>query len=225
MRAGRAASSAFPESPIGSPFLTLNYDNLRSALAAATHPPARDARHACAVCLPLIEREDTHILFIQKADTAGYHWRNQIALPGGHLTQQDRGITDAALRELNEELGIHREEVEVLGHLGHFQTATSDADLGVVVVRWNGSRTPAFDPREVARILPIPVQTLSEIHAAEGFDRQPAAEINRRLEYQAAGVRIWGVTARILHCFLELLRSPTGTGVSATPDEDGTLPS
>ncbi len=203
----------------------MHYDNLRAALAAAAQPPARDARHPCAVCLPLIEREETHILFIQKADTAGYHWRNQIALPGGHITPQDRSITDAALRELHEELGIDRKEVEVLGNLGHFQTATSDADLGVVVVRWNGSRTPVFDPREVARILPIPLQTLSAIHAAEGFDRQPPAEIARRLEYPAAGVRIWGVTARILHCFLELLRSPRAAGASATPDKDGTLPS
>ncbi|MBN1511596.1 MAG: CoA pyrophosphatase [Phycisphaerae bacterium] len=199
--------------------MTINYDNLRSALAGAAHPPARDARHPCAVCLPLLERGDTHILFIQKADTAGYHWRNQIALPGGHITPQDRSITDAALRELNEELGIQPQELDVLGHLGHFQTATSDADLGVVVVRWNGGRTPVFDPREVARILPVPLQSLAEIHVAEGFVGQPAADIAGRLEYRTAGVRIWGVTARILHSFLELLRSPGAVGVSPAPDE------
>lgn len=204
--------------------MELNYDNLRSALANAAHHPARDARHPCAVCLPLFERGDTHILFIQKADTAGYHWRNQIALPGGHITQQDRSITHAALRELNEELGIQPQELDVLGHLGHFQTATSDADLGVVVARWQGGRTLVFDPREVARILPIPLQTLRAIHAADGFVGQPAADIAGQLEYRTAGVRIWGVTARILHFFLELLHSSRAAGVPSAPGPCETFP-
>ncbi len=199
--------------------MKIDYDRFRSVLAAAACPPPQKARHPCAVCLPLVDQQHTHVLFIQKADTAGYHWRNQIALPGGHLTSMDQGITHAALRELHEELGIHPREVEVLGHLGHFQTSTSDADLGVVVVRWGGGRSPVLDPQEIARVLLIPLQTLVDIHTAMGFAGRPSAEIGRRLEYQAAGVRIWGVTGRILHFFLELLRSPVVPGGSSTPTE------
>jgi hypothetical protein len=109
------------------------------------------------------------------------------------------------LRELDEELGIHPGELEVLGCLGHFQTVTSQADLGVVVARWDGRRRPRFDPREISRLVEIPLGRLAADHAGRGYAGRRTAEIGGGPEYRQGDVRIWGVTARILHFFLELV--------------------
>ena len=63
-----------------------------------------------------------YILAILKADTPGYAWRNQVALPGGHIDETDNTPLDAAFRELEEEIGILKCQVAFIGSLGHFQT-------------------------------------------------------------------------------------------------------
>jgi len=191
----------------------LDYEALRRALAgnAASAPTLPDGFHRAAVCLLLYDglpvgpaSAETMLLAIQKADTEGYHWRNQIALPGGHVAPQDRSDADTALRELSEELSIDPSDVTVLGHLGHFQTGTSRTDLGVTVGLWNVRTAPRGDPREIARVLEIPLADLLEAHMADGYRSRPYWEIGDALTYTPGGQRIWGVTARILHAFLEL---------------------
>jgi 8-oxo-dGTP pyrophosphatase MutT (NUDIX family) len=192
----------------------LDYEALRRALAArAVADPAPPARFRRAgVCLLLFDRLrsdegglETTMLAIQKTDTEGYHWRNQIALPGGHVSALDRSDVETALRELHEELSIESSDVTILGHLGHFQTSTSRTDLGVTVGQWNVRTTPQGDSREIARVLEIAVADLLDAHVAGGFRGRPFREIDEALVYSPGGHRIWGVTARILHSFLELL--------------------
>ena len=74
------------------------------------------------VSLLLFEQNQPHLLAIQKTDTEGYPWRNQVALPGGHRDRTDGSALDTALRELGEELGILPRQVEMIGSLGRFQT-------------------------------------------------------------------------------------------------------
>ena len=71
--------------------------------------------------LLLFNREETHCLAIQKSDNDDYPWRNQVALPGGHIEKNDAGPLEAAFRELEEELNIPRSQIEFIGSLGHFQ--------------------------------------------------------------------------------------------------------
>jgi 8-oxo-dGTP pyrophosphatase MutT (NUDIX family) len=187
--------------------MILDYDELGRVLAATRGPagPPPGYRRT-AVALPLFDRDgQTLLLAIQKTDTEGYHWRNQVALPGGHVAPEDRCETDTALRELEEEVCIPPADVAILGPLGHFQTATSNADLAVTVTRWNGRSEPVGDCREVARVLRIPLTTLLERHVAHGYRSAAAQSVGDRLIYPVPPASIWGVTARILHHFLELI--------------------
>ena len=187
--------------------MIVNYAVLRQVIAHAPkpgpHAPPDYERDA--VCLLLADRTDTRLWAIQKADSEGYHWRDQVALPGGRIDPTDADATDAALRELHEELGIERSAVEVLGELGHFQTATSKNDLEVIVGHWTRPAEVQADSREVARVLQIPLIQLIELHEARGFRSRPVPLIGDALVYAVADADIWGVTARILHHFLELL--------------------
>ena len=157
---------------------------------------------AC-VFLLLFDRPDPHILAIQKSDTEGYPWRNQVALPGGHLESTDAGPVAAAFRELEEELNISQDQVDFIGTLGHFQTLTRPRDIEAFIGLWNGQGSIRFDATEIARILEIPLKTLVEIHQAKRYhDRQMNI---RELEYPFGDVVIWGATAKILHRFIELI--------------------
>jgi peroxisomal coenzyme A diphosphatase NUDT7 len=156
-------------------------------------------RPAC-VFLLLFDTNQPHLVFIQKADTEGYPWRNQMALPGGHIDPGDASPVETAFRELEEELQIKRDQVELIGSMGHFQTINS-RDIEVFMGIWNGRGPIRYDKAEISRVLEIPVNKLISIHNARGFrDRRPNL---LELKYPVGDVVIWGVTAKILHFFIE----------------------
>jgi len=144
------------------------------------------------------------ILAILKADTPGYAWRNQVALPGGHVDETDPSPLEAAYRELEEELGISRSQVDFIGSMGHFQTI-QNKDIEVFVGIWDGRmESVSYDPREISQILELPVNPLLKAHLSGQFHgRIPG--IMELLYPVNDEVVVWGVTARILHYFFELV--------------------
>jgi coenzyme A diphosphatase NUDT7 len=154
------------------------------------------------VFLLLFDRPDPHILAIQKSDTRGYPWRNQVALPGGHLERTDAGPVAAAFRELEEELNIGRDQVDFFGSIGHFQTLTRPRDIEAFIGLWNGQGPVRYDATEISRILQIPLKSLIQIHQARNYHE--AVPDIRKLEYPLDKVVIWGATAQIIYRFIEL---------------------
>jgi 8-oxo-dGTP pyrophosphatase MutT (NUDIX family) len=154
------------------------------------------------VSLLLFEKTEPHLLAIQKADTEGYPWRNQVALPGGHQDVGDASAMDAALRELHEELAIPPTRVEMIGSLGRFQTIARrevEAFLGI----WDGTGPVCYEAAEIARVLEIPLEVLVATHRQRRYTgRLPDL---RELIYPFQDVVIWGLTAKILHRFIERL--------------------
>ena len=188
----------------------MKIDQLKRLKWLLTHtavpgPPADGEYKNASVFLVLFGRLETCLLAIQKADTQGYHWRNQVALPGGHIDKRDPSPLDAAYRELEEELGIGREDIQFIGELGHFQTTSSRRDLHVFVGFWNGNSKLHPDKKEISRVLEIPVSQLLERHVGSGFNSRPIVQLGEDLRYHINKSVIWGVTARIVHYFLELL--------------------
>jgi 8-oxo-dGTP pyrophosphatase MutT (NUDIX family) len=164
-------------------------------------PDDRNFKPAC-VFLLIFDFEEPHILAIQKADSEGYPWRNQVALPGGHLDAEDISPLDGAFRELEEEVGIRRGQVEYIGSLGHFQTI-NNRDIEVFTGLWKAGGPIRPDPAEISRILKIPLRVLVRTHNTKSFNgRIPDVD---ELRYPFEDVVIWGATARILHHFIELL--------------------
>lgn len=188
-------------------FVTIDYSRLKEIIANSrpNGSPAFDSRVPACVFLLLFDRPDPHILAIQKSDTKGYPWRNQVALPGGHVESSDAGPLATAFRELEEELNISKDQVDFIGSLGYFQTLTRPRDIEAFIGRWNGKGSVRFDTREIARILEIPLKTLVGIHQAKRYhDHQTDTA---EPEYPFGDVVIWGATARIIHRFIELIYS------------------
>ena len=182
------------------------------ARTAGGHPKPRWSYQPASVSLLFFEKETTHFLAILKADREGYTWRNQVALPGGRIDDRDTDSLQTAIRELEEELAISRENVDYAGSLGYFQTLQNTV-IEVFVGFWNRKDVIRYDTNEIARVLEIPLQTMIQTHLSKKLNgRQPAME---ELFYPFQDLVIWGVTAKILHYFIELLYPAMGTSALA----------
>ena len=171
--------------------------------SAPSGPLAGDSHMPASVFLLLFNRSDPRILAIQKSDTEGYPWRNQMALPGGHLEKTDAGPVAAAFRELEEELKISSDQVDFIGSIGHFQTLTRPRDIEAFIGIWNGQGPIRYDDTEISRIVEIPLRKLYRVHQENLYhERRPDL---REIEYPFEDVIIWGATAQIIYHFIELV--------------------
>lgn len=182
----------------------IGFANLKAVIRQNEAPAAPETgsyKPAC-VFLLLFNSDNPHILAIQKTASEGYPWSNQVALPGGHLDPADPSPLDGAFRELEEEVNIRRDQVRLLGSIGHFQTINR-RDIEVFAGLWNGVGPLRPDPVEISRTLKIPLRELIRTHIARGY-RNRIPDIDE-LRYPFKDVEVWGATARILHHFIELM--------------------
>ncbi|CAA2103204.1 putative Nudix hydrolase NudL [Methylobacterium bullatum] len=199
-RAGRGLSPAPPkvDDPISNP----RGDHDLDPFGIAIHP-GRPHRPA-AVLVPVIVRDgDLSVLFTVRASHLRDH-SGQIAFPGGKIEPSDGSPADAALREAREEIGLHRDDIRILGYLDPYLSATGFLVVPVVGLCAGGVRlTP--DPAEVAEVFEVPLARLMD-----PIRRRLGVGIwqDRPRRYYAIpfGDRmIWGVTAGIVNNLHERL--------------------
>src|SRR5262249_43811731 len=129
---------------------------LTAAIAARpprTSPCPMDGRIQAAVCVPLpFGPRGLEIWAIKR--TAGMrHHAREIAFPGGKPDAADQDLADTALREMQEELGIGRDQVRVLGALAPVPTATSRFTLNPFVSLVSDGAGPRPRTGEVAVLI------------------------------------------------------------------------
>jgi 8-oxo-dGTP pyrophosphatase MutT (NUDIX family) len=160
-----------------------------------------------AVLIPLVARPDgLTILLTQRTDHLNNH-AGQISFPGGRAETVDATPADTALREAEEEIGLRREHVEIIGQLPDYLTGT-----GYHVVPVVGLITPPFDlaadPNEVAEIFEVPLAYLMNgaHHNRLSIDLPTGG---RRSFYAMPYQRyfIWGATAGMLRNLFHFLRA------------------
>lgn len=184
---------------------------MRAYLAAQqlknTQPTPGIAWRRAAVLLPLVrENEGWSLLYIRRSETMQDH-KGQVAFPGGGVEAVDANPDATALREAQEEVGLNPASVSLLGRLSDFVTFTHFWITPVVgIVPW--PFTVRMQPEEVSRVFTIPLRWLRD---PANWYEQPFGRPDGRLEnvilYQRYdGEQLWGITARITHNLLEVLR-------------------
>ena len=159
------------------------------------------------VLMPIVLREEgpTVLLTQRTADLKDH--AGQISFPGGRREDDDRSAIDTALRETEEEIGLARRHVEVIGTLPDYFTGT-----GYRVTPVAGLIQPPFqaeaDPREVAEIFEVPLAFLMDglNHQRRSVDLP--APVGRRSFYTMPYRHyfIWGATAGMLRNLFHFLR-------------------
>lgn len=163
--------------------------------------PGIGARAAAVLVLISDGVAGPEILFVERAATLRQH-ANQMAFPGGAADPGDVDLAATALREAEEETGVDRTGIEVLGMLPAAHVSVSRFDVTAVVAWWRApSRVRAVDPGEVASTPVVPVTVLTDpSHRAQV--RHPSGYTGPAFETD--GHLIWGLTAHLLDGVLEL---------------------
>lgn len=158
------------------------------------------------VLVPLVEREYGLSLLLTLRTAHLNDHAGQVAFPGGRAEHFDADAVDTALRETEEEIGLHRRHIEVLGTLPLYQTGTGYSVTPVVALV-----APPFelkaDPFEVAEIFEVPLAFLMD--GAHHERRALALEGASRTFYAMPYERyfIWGATAGMLRNLFHFLRA------------------
>ena len=155
-----------------------------------------------AVLLPLFVRDDEpHLLFTRRSDEVKHH-QGEISFPGGAWELEDSDLLATALREAEEEVGLQREDVTVLGRLDDFESIH-----GYHVIPYVGHFSYPYpfnaNPGEIAEMIEVPVCRLRDpaIFRVEDWTHK-----GRKIPvcfYTVDGHEIWGLTASILRQFLD----------------------
>lgn len=138
----------------------------------------------------------THLALTLRSESLRTH-AGQISLPGGRM-EPGEDATQAALREAWEELGIVSEELDILGNLSELYIPPSNYCLTPVVAATR--HRPDFRPHdaEVAALIEVPMDLLSNPETIHEEMRHIAGE-ERRVPYFLVGThKVWGATAMIL---------------------------
>ncbi len=154
------------------------------------------------VLLPLYQDGgETYVIFTRRTDTVEHH-KGQISLPGGAEDEGDAGPLDTALRETEEELGIPRTQVRILGTLDDVYTVVS----GFVITPFVGLIAQPFqlraNPQEIAEVLTVPLATFRDPSSLRIEEREREGERILVYFYYHGQHEIWGATGRIMKDFV-----------------------
>ena len=156
-----------------------------------------------AVLIPIQERSDgDYLVLTKRADHLSTH-KGQIAFPGGRVDPSDADVTETALRECYEEIGIGPECVRILGRLDEFTAGYGlvvTPVIGVIPAHCefhiNPAETTEVASVQIAALMQPPNCTLSDYLSPGGHPNY---------HFYVNGWDVWGVTARIIAQFLDLV--------------------
>jgi 8-oxo-dGTP pyrophosphatase MutT (NUDIX family) len=157
-----------------------------------------------AVLVPIVDRGDTlQVLLTQRTSHLSDH-AGQISFPGGRVEADDASREDTALRETEEEIGLARSRITVVGRLPLYEIPSGFRITPIV-----GWVEPPFelalDPFEVACAFEAPLEHFAD---PKRYQRREYRFRGRHRHYMAIpyqGRYIWGATAGMLYSLARML--------------------
>ncbi|MCW2492297.1 MAG: hypothetical protein QOH56_3766 [Pseudonocardiales bacterium] len=167
-------------------------------------PQDGSGRHSAVLMLFASESEaadDGDVLLLLRSSTLRSH-AGQVAFPGGATDPEDASSTATALREAEEEVGLHPDTVEVLTELPAVYLPPSGFVVTPVLAHWREPHpVGVVDPVEVAGVERVAISDLTD-PANRFMVRHPSGFTGPG--FAANGLFIWGFTAGLLDRLLRL---------------------
>lgn len=147
-----------------------------------------------------------HVLLIERNDYKGAH-SGQLAFPGGKIEKNDASSIDTAFRETFEEIGVHKEQIEVIGRLTDLYVLASNFIVYPYVGILQQRPDVVLDKREVKQILEISIPFL--LHEVSTGEKKMKSALGMTLNapyYDIHGKTLWGATAMMVSELLWMIR-------------------
>ena len=157
-----------------------------------------------AVLLLLYAKEGAYHVLLNKRSELVEHHKGEISFPGGARDPVDKNFLDTALRETEEEMGVSRADVTILGELDDIVTRTN---FGVRVFVGTIPYPYPFKPSqdEIAEVLEVPLSVLQDPANLRQDARWVDGQLITSNAYACGEHLVFGATATILEQFLDLL--------------------
>jgi 8-oxo-dGTP pyrophosphatase MutT (NUDIX family) len=151
-------------------------------------------------------RAETGNLILTKRSARLKHHPGQIAFAGGKQDATDATLTDAALREAREEIGLNPAQVTIIGDMPAHETVTSFAVTPIIGIV-QGDFTPVPEAGEVSEVFEVP---FAHVINPANFVVQSRRWQGRQRHFYTVPYGpyyIWGATARILRALADGMQS------------------
>lgn len=176
---------------------------LRAVLLDPAEAAARDVhgRTEAAVLVPLYVADgELHAVFTRRRDDMRRH-PGEISFPGGRRDEGEDDLRVTALREAEEEIGLPREAVQLLGALAPTPTVATNYAVYPYVGLIEPGREWTISAREVDAVLEL---RLTDLRAGHGRRRLLRRGVPFRTDVYVVGEQlIWGATARMVADLLD----------------------
>jgi 8-oxo-dGTP pyrophosphatase MutT (NUDIX family) len=183
--------------------------SLRRLEELGPHPvPPPDAKVACVLNLLHRQGDTWHTVLIQRSTNPRDRHSGQVSFPGGRWEDRDGDLTNVALREAEEEVGVPQHYVEIVGQLTELYIPVSNFLVYPFVGVLHGPADFRPQPGEVETILTPALSVfrapesrkVSDVRVGDGL------VIKSVPYFEVEGRMVWGATAMIMNEFLEVLR-------------------
>lgn len=166
-------------------------------------PPAGHIMRPAAVLIAV--RSETQTVILTKRSAHLKHHPGQIAFPGGKQDPGDPTPTAAALREAEEEVGLDRNAVQVLGHMPAHETVTGFL-MTPVIGLIHGDFVARPEIGEVSEVFEVPLDHL--MNPAHFLVQSRRWQGRARYYYTVpwGPYYIWGATGRILRALADRMQ-------------------
>lgn len=139
-----------------------------------------------------------NILFTKRVEYKGVH-SGQMSFPGGKAERSDIDLYDTALRETEEELGIRRSDINILGVLSDLYVPPSNFIIFPVVGTMNKLPELKPDIKEVAKVITVPFTYFLTEGSVNIYEVMTYDETTFQVPgFMVENNLIWGATAMIL---------------------------
>lgn len=167
------------------------------------YDPAKPLTPA-AVLVPIVDRSGGPTVLLTRRSDHLYHHAGQISFPGGQVDPVDRDAEAAALRETEEEIGLPRQNITLVGRLDTYVTRT-----GFEVSPQVGVVAPPFalvpDSFEVAEVFEVPLDFFLVPENRKTHSRVYQGKERHFYVFPYRDYFIWGATAGMLVNLVEVL--------------------